>query len=240
MKPVIVVAALLSMSGSVHAQDPGSELDRIEVTGSRITYRDLLDTPAISIIRSGDYLLQQIELVNDSRDEDLRKDEIHQTIAALLAATGERYELLHGDSYRIKLGRANYKVELENDIKRPDTSSVTLYVRTQLGTDAHKAEQEIRELRAFATSPKRSGRTEIDLEGETALGMNRPERYRYELIEAIATDSQRLLTAMKSDCRVEFEGLNSRLEWERISASQLMLYVPYTMKISDCGATPRS
>jgi hypothetical protein len=76
----------------------------------------------------------------------------------------------------------------------------------------------------------------IDLTGETALGMNRPERYRYELLAAIARDSQQLMQAMAMDCKVELDGLNSRIEWERVSAAEMMLYTPYSMTINECQA----
>ena len=231
------LAALLFASVTVvaSAQDDGSTLDRIEVTGSRISYRDLLDTPAIAITRKGDYLLQELKLVNDSRDADTRRNELHETIASLLAASAGRYELLHGDTYRVELERGNHRVEVAKDDERPDTSHVTVSLRATVGDDASQADAAIRALREFATAVKRAGRTEIDLVGDTALGMNRPERYRYELIDAIARDAQRVTEAMKLDCRIALEGLNSRLEWQRVSAAELLLYIPYTMSISDCA-----
>jgi hypothetical protein len=38
-------------------------------------------------------------------------------------------------------------------------------------------------------------------------------------------------------CKVLISGLSSRIEWQRVSVSELMLYIPYTMDISECGAT---
>jgi hypothetical protein len=238
---IMLMAMLVAGSAAAMAQDEESNLDRIEVTGSRLTYDDLVDTPAISITRRGDYLLQEIELVNDSRDEDLRRSELHQTIAALVAASDGRYEVLHGDTYRVELTAANHKVELETDSKRPDTAMITLYLRAPVGAETSRADEAIRALRAFATDGRKAGRTEIDLEGDAALGMNRPERYRYELIDAIAQDAQRVTDAMKLDCQISIEGLNSRLEWQRVSAAELLLYIPYTMLIEQCskrGAAP--
>jgi hypothetical protein len=232
-------AVLLLVAGTVGAQDDGSStLERIEVTGSRLTYDELLGTPAIAITRPGDYLLQEVRLVNDSRDAEVRKRELHETIAALLAAAPRGTTVLHGDTYRIELDGGNHRVEVEKDEKRADTSTVSVYVRAPVGNLPSEAEERIRALREFASGARRVGRTEIDLVGETALGMNRPERYRYELLDAIAKDARRVTEAMQLDCRIALEGLNSRLEWERVSAAELLLYIPYTMTISECAVRP--
>ena len=71
------------------------------------------------------------------------------------------------------------------------------------------------------------------------LVMNKPERFRYELIDAIAKDSKRLMDAMALDCKVEVDGLNGRVQWERASAAELLLYIPYRMTISECRTGAR-
>ena len=241
MKSAFAIAMLLFVTASASAQEEGTALDRIEVTGSRITYRDLLDTPAISITRPGDYLLQEIRLVNDSRAEDIRMRELHQTIVKLLEASGERYRLLHGDAYRIVLDRANHAVEPdepEEDEERPDTSFITLQLRIDLNGRIAEAESIIQEMREFARDAQGVGRTEIETVGETALGMTRPERFRYELIAAIARDTSAVTKALELACRIDIEGLNSRIEWQRVSAAELLLYIPYSMKIAGCRPRP--
>ena len=62
---------------------------------------------------------------------------------------------------------------------------------------------------------------------------------RYELIDAIAKDSKRLMDAMALDCKVQIDGLNSRVQWERASAAELLLYIPYRMTISECRSDAR-
>ena len=228
---------LMCIAPPTLAQDDGSMLDRIEVTGSRVTYRDLLDTPAISLTRRGDYLLQSITLINDTRDADTRRDELHRTIAGLVATAGTRYRVLHGDSYPLVLDRGNYRVEVAEDGKRPDVSRVELRLRHELGDASIDGEQIVRDLRDFARKADVVGRTEIELAGDTALGMNRPERYRYELIAAIAEDSKRIASMLGDSCRIELDGLNTRIDWERVGAIELLLYVPYTMLVTHCAAS---
>ncbi len=224
----------LALPVTAHAQDSSDELDTVVVTGSRIGYSDLLDTPAVSLTKPGDYLLQTIVLSNDSRDAELRKREVHETIAQLVAATGSRYVVFHVDEYRVALNRDNYQIDLEEDDKRPDSNLVSLQIRVGIGGDPAKAEAIIAEMRRFIRSANKVGRTEIDIKGDTALVMNKPERFRYEIIDAIAKDSKRLMDAMALDCKVEIDGLNRRVEWERASAAELLLYIRYSVTISDC------
>lgn len=224
----------LTMPAAAQDQDSSDELDTVVVTGSRIGYSDLLDTPAVSLTKPGDYLLQSIVLSNDSRDAEMRKREVHETIAQLIASASGRYVVFYVDEYRVALNRDNYRVELEEDDKRPDSNLVSLQIRVGIGGDPTRAEAIIAEMRRFIRGAKKVGRTEIDIKGDTALVMNKPERFRYELIDAIAKDSKRLMDAMALDCKVDIDGLNSRVEWERASAAELLLYIRYSIAISDC------
>lgn len=234
LRAALLPLCLLAFASPVLAQDEGNALDTITVTGSNVGYDDLLDTPAVSLTKPGDYLLQTIALSNDSRDADMRKREIHETIAKLIASASGRYVVFYVDEYRIALNRDNYRVELEEDDKRPDTNRVSLQIRVGIGGDSARAEAIIAEMRRFIRSTDKIGRTEIDIKGDTALVMNKPERFRYELIDAIAKDSKRLTDAMALDCKVEIDGLNGRVQWERASAAELLLYIPYRMTIADC------
>jgi hypothetical protein len=237
---VALVCVLAFAALPVLAQDAeNNALDRITVTGSRISYRDVLDTPAVSMTKPGDYLLQNISLSNDSRDPALRKRELHETIARMIAAAGGRYRLLYDGDYIITLTRENYRVELEDDDKRPDTNQVDLTVQVDVAGDPAKAQAIIADMRGFVRGSEKVGRTEIDIKGDTGLVMNRPERFRYEIIDAIAKDSKRLMDAMALDCKVEIDGLNGRVQWERASAAELLLYIPYSMTIADCRTLAR-
>ena len=219
------------------AQDATDELDVISVTGSRIAYDDLLETPAVSVTKPGDFLLLNFTLVNDSRDEEARERELHDTILQMVSSAGGRYTLFYTDEARIALNRENHRIELD-DGTRPDTSQVNLQVRVSIGGDPTRAEALITEMRKFLRTSRMSGRTEVIIKGETSLQMNKPERYRYEIIEAIAADSRKLMDSMGLECTLQLEGLNGRIQWERASAAELLLYIPYSMIITDCRKPP--
>lgn len=229
----LLAAACLAAPMAVCAQDGTDALDMISVTGSRIAYDDLLETPAVSVTKPGDFLLLNFTLVNDSRDEDAREREVHDTILQMVNAAGGRYTLFYTDEARIALNRDNHRVELD-DGTRPDTSQVNLQVRVAIGGDPTRAEALITEMRKFLRTARMAGRTEVIIKGETSLQMNKPERYRYEIIEAIAADSRKLMDSMGLECTLQLEGLNGRIQWERASAAELLLYIPYSMTITDC------
>lgn len=237
---IIFATTALACPLAAMAQDAGQALDTIVVTGSRISYRDLLDTPAVSVTRPGDYLMQPITLINDTRSEDGRKREIYATIQKMLAATGKRFELVYDDSYPLLLNEQNYQVPLAKEDKRPDVNKVALSVRTPIGGEPAKAEELTRTLRAFVEKAERVGRTEIDATGETAISLSRPERFRYDLVKAIAEDTSKVRAQLGAGCKVSIAGLSSRIEWRRVSASELLLYIPYTMTIDGCGVAEKA
>jgi hypothetical protein len=126
-------------------------------------------------------------------------------------------------------------VPLAKEDKRPDVNKVTLSLRTAIHGEPGKAEEMTRALRAFVEKAERVGRTEIDTGNETSLSLTRPERFRYDLIKAIAEDTAHVRTQVGAGCTVRLEGLSSRIEWARASASELLLYIPYHMIIDNCG-----
>lgn len=217
------------------------KLETIVVTGSRLSYRDLLDTPAVSIRRPGDYLLLGVTLVNDTRNETARHDEIYATIRKMAATAGKRFDLVYGDTFLTVIGGAgDDKMPLGKDDKRPDVNRAQLFVRASIGGDPSRAEALTRDLREFVAKAERVGRTEIDADTETALSLTRPERFRYDLVKAIADDTAKVRAELGAGCEVSIEGLSTRIEWQRVSASELMLYIPYTMKIEGCGPAAKT
>jgi len=219
------------------AQDSSERLETIVVTGSNISYRDLLDTPAVSITRPGDYLLLPFTLTNDTRSEKGREDEIQGTIRKMLASAGSRFELVYGETYVTRVDATNLKLPLEKDEKRPDVSRISLFVRMAIAGAPDRAAEMTRALRDFVAKAERVGRTEIDVAKASALSLTRPERFRLELIKAIAQDTASIRSGFGTSCDISINGLSSRIEWQRVSASELMLYIPYTLEIRGCGST---
>jgi hypothetical protein len=238
MRLMTIALLMSSFVAPAYAQDGGeaSELDSVMVTGSRISNEDLDGTPAIAITKKGDYLLQKITLINDTRSEEGRKQEIYATIEKILAKTGVNYQLLSVESYSAVLNKNNYKIDLSKDSSRPDVSRVTLYIRANITGNTEDGETLVSRLRGFARDSVKIGRTEIEVDKSTALVMNKPERYRYEVIAAISEDSKKITSGLGVGCEIKLSRLDSRIEWGRASATELLLYIPYSMEISGCTA----
>lgn len=233
MTTVLLMSAFVAPAYAQESEE-ASELDSVTVTGSRISNEDLDGTPAISITKKGDYLLQKITLINDTRSEEGRKQEIYATIEKILSKTGGNYQLLSVESYSAVLNKNNYKVDLSKDTGRPDVSRVTLYIRASITGNTEDGESLVSRLRTFARDSVKIGRTEIEVEKNTALVMNKPERYRYEVIAAISEDAKKISTGLGAGCEIKLSRLDSRIEWGRASATELLLYIPYSMEISGC------
>jgi len=118
----------LALPLAAEDSDSSDQLDTVVVTGSSIGYDDLLDTPAVSLTKTSDYL--------------------PQTIAKLIASARGRYVVFHLDEYRIALNRHS-RTDLEQNGKRPDTNQVSLQVRVGICGDPGKAETLIAEMRRF-------------------------------------------------------------------------------------------
>jgi len=41
-------------------------------------------------------------------------------------------------------------------------------------------------------------------------------------------------SAMHRQCKVEIAGLSNRVSWQRTDVSELTLYIPYQIELSDC------
>ncbi len=179
VRSIGLLLALGVVSLPALAQEGGESLETIVVTGSRISYRDLLDTPAVSITRPADYLLLGFTLINDTRNEDGRRDEIYATIDKMLRQAGQRFELVYGgDDYTSVLDAKHHRVPLSKDEKRADVSRVSLFVRTAIGGEPARAEELTQALHDFVAKAEHVGRTEVDADKETALSLSRPERFR--------------------------------------------------------------
>jgi hypothetical protein len=101
-------------------------------------------------------------------------------------------------------------------------------------TEKADVQKAITALDTFIKRAKLSGRTEVMQEGDVALSLVKPEKYRYQIIAKITEDAKRVQAAVGERCKVEISGLSNRVSWQRTDVSELTLYIPYQLKLSDC------
>lgn len=210
-------------------------LEEIVVTGSRMD-TDYYGMPAVTVTKQADFLVQNIRLVNDSRSPDMRKQEIVETIERLIdrSKSMRGMALSYGQGFLAPIDLTDESLQLIEDRQRIDTSYVDIYAKVEFdGTRTPK--EQIAELREFISGATKAGRTEIDPLGDIGLSIVGPEQYRYEIIRKISEENAKLKDAMATECTVSIGGLESRVEWERTSVSELTLYIPYGVEISDCA-----
>jgi hypothetical protein len=227
---IIAIGALLA--ASVQAQE-----EEIVVTGLRANNYD--EMPAVTIRKAADFLVQEVQLVNDSRAPDLRRSEIIATITGMLkrAASDQRMALSYGDGFLEPVNLSDDSLQILEDKKHVDTSSVNLFVKITLQSNDNTKDR-IADLRKFIHQTQPVGRTEIEVQGDVGLSVVNPERYRHEIMEQIAAENARISGAMQSKCHLKLGGLERRVHWERTDIAQLTLFIPYTAEVTDCAYGP--
>jgi hypothetical protein len=227
----IVAVLLLLVAGPAAAQ-----LEEIVVTASRSSdYSDYSEMPAVTLVRPADFLVQAIQLINDSRSPDLRRTEIRSTIEKLLkrAAESRNFALSYGQGFLLPVSLDDESLQIIESERRTDTSTVDIFVKVTLAAN-DDTRQRILELRRFIEKAELVGRTEIDPRGDVGLSIVGPERYRPQILERIAAENAALVKLMGANCRVRVGGLEHRVQWERTAVAELTLYIPYGVQISDC------
>jgi hypothetical protein len=225
---------LVLVAAPAFAQEAPSEIDEVIVTGSRISGEEYGGMPAITLSHRADFIVQSVDLVNDTRDADGRKRELHQTLRNLVVdAAKQGMSIGYGEDFLIPVTPDSYELPLANRGNRPDTSQVSIYIKQAIGPDDDVAAI-IARLGAFIAKARVVGRTELDPDADVALSVVNPERYRYEILPLIAADARKLQAAIGGQCRVDLSGLASRVSWERTDVAELTLYLPYKVELTDC------
>jgi hypothetical protein len=228
-------AALVLIVAAVTGAPAWAQVDEVVVTGARISGEDYSSIPAVVLQRRADFLVQRVRLTNDTRAEDARIRELHQTIRDMVSDAAKKpgIALSYGDEFLIPISAAATEVVLGPGGKRPDTSSTSIYVKMALG-EKEDVPAAIANLTAFIKKARISGRTEIEPEDDVGLSLVTPEKYRYEIITKITEDAKKLREAVGSKCRIQLSGLANRVSWQRSDVSELTLYIPYQVQLEEC------
>ncbi|MEM7361287.1 MAG: hypothetical protein AAF431_19540 [Pseudomonadota bacterium] len=222
MRSIIVLSISMLVISPALAQ-----LEEIVVTASKST-GGYYDMPAVTLKKKADFLVQSIQLVNDSRSDVLRSTEIRKTIANLIKSS-ERIngiELSYGEGFLVPVNLNDDSLQIIEDNKRIDTSYVNVFVKVAIDPN-QSTKKQISQLRQFIQGAKLAGRTEILARGDIGLSIIGPEQYRYEILSKIAEENQKMISAVGGTCEIILSGLQGRVEWERTGVDELTLYIAY-------------
>lgn len=225
----IITASLLCICTGVHAQDEAVE----EVIVSGLMESDgYYEMPAVTLKKQGDFLVQDVKIINDTRDKTLREKEIRESLQALAESAAKQgdLQLAYGDEFLRTLDPKDKSLVFSEDKSRADTSHFYFSVKQKINQQKPAADQEA-SLEKFIKSAKKVGRTELDLSGEADLSIVNPEKYRYEVIQKIADENTRLRQAINQNCDIQLDGISNRVKWQRSGIIELVIYIPYRAQL---------
>jgi hypothetical protein len=222
MRILLSIFWLIFISADIHAQ----EIEEIVVTGTLAGS----EVPGKHLRRPADNLLLRVQIVNDSREEEQREDEIHRTLLAAISAAdkNDRIELssVTDSGFVLPLTKANYQIELAEG-RRPDTSEAYFRAKSAVPSSLDDGEALVLELKRFISGLKMVGRTEVFVDGDVEVSIVNPSQYRAEAIRLFAEDVQTVTQALGDDYRVVVNGIDRPIEWARAGSISVAIYIPY-------------
>jgi len=236
MKRYLIAAAVIALLATpVAAQD--LNMEEVVVTGSRMNLEqnefDNYDgeRPAVGVRRLADFLVQQVAIRGDTRDEEQRDQEIRTMLnQAVRLAERHGVELAFGEFILTGLTAENLdELTLEADT-RPDSQRVTFLVKAKL-SESQSAQQAQQRIAAFIEAVPENGRAQMDEWGDATLSVVGPDSFRDQIITAIAQDANLQSAKLGEGYAVEIQGLNKPVQWARSGLSEVLLYIPYSLKI---------
>jgi hypothetical protein len=229
MRCLAAAFALMAVAAPAAAQD--LQQQEIVVTGSRIEQDDYSDfQPAVGLRRKADFLVQQVTIRGDTRDADQREKEIRAMLTrAIEMATRGGVELAYGDYILTRLTvETAAELELQSD-RRPDSERINFLIKAPLA--GQTVEQAQAAIRRFIKAVPEVGRAQMDEMGDPTLSVVGPDSYRAAIIAEVAADAKRQAEVLGGDYAVELTGLNMPVQWARSGPGEVLLFIPYELKV---------
>jgi hypothetical protein len=234
----------------------------IVVTGMRASSRAgtpvVAPPPVVGLRRQADSAVRDVEIVSDSRTEELRRSEVQAMLLAAIDMAGrEGVTLVTGEFELVELNRANWQDQFpglarrdaaeeddeddddsdyddEDDAPAPSfkddgsTMVVRLKVKTRLDGSVDNAEKKIA---AFVKKVPVTGRSQMKQRGGLALTIVNPEQYRGEIYGRIASAAKNAVSFYGPDYGLEVTGLDDAIEWKQVSNTEVFLFIRYDFAV---------
>ena len=227
LKALLLVICLMTAS----AVSLGQGLEEVVVTGTRNEGERM---PGTFLRKTGDFLLLQVDVRNDTREAAGRKEEIYATLRNALADAKRA-----GDIELSVIDESDLVIPLKVDSAtvvlkagdRPDSSHTRISVKTPIPAGGANGQALISKLKDFVAGIKEAGRTKLDPDGSVDISVVAPHRYRDEIIALYAADAKKVTAALGDDYKVVTTGIDRPVRWVRIGLLELALFVPYSYNV---------
>ena len=235
MRLMMLTAAAVSLltAGTALTQEY-----RFSANSSRGDVGRAYDLPNIQLKRRADNLVVSVRVVCDTRDADQRRREITETLRAMARAAGAdagiELSLDSGGNVIAFDETMVPNLSFFSDDGRPDTSAVTLVIKTPIAA-GDTLEASTNRIRAFVTRAPRTGRSDLRIMDDWEPTVIAPDQYRPTIMAAIAADATTTASAFGADYRVEVQGLSRQVTWRQAGPLDLMLYIPYQLSVTPGG-----
>jgi hypothetical protein len=228
-----ILAALAFFVSVAGVSDAWAQDEEIVVTASRraASYQALVP-PTASLKRRADFAVVALQIRNDTRDQSQRLGEMREALRGLQSRARPGVVTLAIVDDDVGIVRPFSLAAAEDLIRadrRADTSIITIRLRTPIG-ESDTLESVQQRVEAFVTQAPKPGRTEMEI-GESQLTMVGVDRYREQLLQAIAQDGTRAAGLFGDGYAVSVSGLESQVAWLRTGDLELTLFIPYALTV---------
>jgi hypothetical protein len=227
----LAAAAVAWASPPALAQQPeAAGLGEVVVTATRGNIRYFQqDRPVVGLRRAADSAAMPLAISSDSREEAVRKREIHTALlAAIDRAAAGGLELVSGTFQLSPITRANYQELPFQWAGRVDTSKVDLMVKVRLAGSAAAAEKRLVD---FINAVPRSGRAAVEKTGAMTLTILDPDQYRDAIVQLVAQDARHNAGIFGPDFTFNISGIDGAVSWSQVSSTDVFLSLPYRYTI---------
>jgi hypothetical protein len=226
-KLFVLASCLGALTAAANAQ-----VEEVVVTGARSD--EGASMPGTFLRKTGDFLLLQVDVRNDTREADPRKEEIYATLRTALAAANRdgtiELSVIDENDLVIPLKVDSATVVLRPG-DRPDTSTTRISVKTAIPKTGANGQALISKLKDFVAGIKETGRTELYPDGDVDISVVNPHGYRDEIIALYAADAKKVTSALGDDYKVVTRGIDRPVRWVRIGLLELALFAPYKYEV---------
>lgn len=231
MIKILITVSAFALTPIIAAAQSDTLQETIVVTGMRIDSDNTSNStmPNVTLRIPADFVLFEASFINSDLEAKARKDDLNQAFNIVLQNDRARddIELSIGDSeqaYPIESAtfdeiyspygqRSSFDLAMRVDVRKGDTY------------DDVRARAE-----AFIDSVPEFGRVQSYIDDEQYIGLRNPDRYRPDLIAAIAKDVDTMSQAFEAS-EVTVYGLEKRTITQPTGALSLDVFIPYDLTI---------